>query len=194
MKHRVHLADLQPKKGEPTPYYAVEPFQLSSSPQLQNALVWLEQSLDLVQFPEVLSAAVLLASPSCRVHFSCLTGPPSVPIVGPLVRRVGPHRALEYLLAGAELSAEEAVQARLIDGVMSAEAFESWINQVLVLSPQSQELAFEMVQLQRFASQSAAETAERYGFALAFALPDAAEGIKAFLDKRHPHFRMKNEE
>ncbi|MBI4752089.1 MAG: hypothetical protein HY774_26675 [Acidobacteria bacterium] len=193
MKHTVHLADLQEKKGEPTPYCAVQPFQLSSSPGFQSALVWLEHPLNLVNFPEVLSAAVLLASPSCRVHFSRLTGPPSVPIVGPLVRRVGPHRALEYLLTGVELSAEEAFQARLIDGVMSAETFETWINQVLVLSPQSRELAFEMVHLQRSASQSAAEAAERYGFALAFALPDAAEGIKAFLEKRHPHFQMKNE-
>lgn len=151
-------------------------------------VVWMDGLLDLSQSPQVLTYAVLLGSPSLSIRMAPLTTAPKVPIIRHLTERLGIPHTLEYLLTGFEMTAAEALDVQLLDGVMELSEFEEWIARVQANSLHSQQLASEMIRLQASASQTAAKAAERYAFAFVFALPDASQGIRAFLEKRKPVF------
>ncbi|MBX7221821.1 MAG: hypothetical protein K1Y36_17850 [Blastocatellia bacterium] len=165
---------------------------MSTDWNIATRILWFDGVLDFAAQAEAFPDSIIIGGPALCLKLAPLTGAPHQPLVFSLVARVGPQRALDFLLNGFAMTAAEALQAGLVDGVMEQAGFTAWKHQVEQFSPVSQELASEMIALQAVTDSVTAEAAERYGFALSFALPDAAEGIRAFLEKRKPNFRSES--
>jgi len=131
------------------------------------------------------------ATPGAKIGLFCTT--PAVP----LVRVIGRRRAMEMLLTGRFISAEEAERFGLVNKVVSLDR----------LSQETKNLAMEMAQYSRytlafgkqtFYSQIDLTEPSAYEFAThAIAMNcldiDAQEGIKAFLEKRAPVWNNRQE-
>ncbi len=110
-----------------------------------------------------------------------------------LTRAVGKALAMDMILTGRFLSAQEALQAGLVARVVAREA---WLTEakrvgreIASKSPVSVRLAKEAVD-QAFQSPLAAGIEfERRAFYLARASEDATEGLTAFVEKRKPDFK-----
>jgi enoyl-CoA hydratase len=110
-----------------------------------------------------------------------------------LTRAVGKAKAMDIILSGRFLSAEEAERAGLVARVVAKEA---WLEEAKAVAraiaskgPIAQRLAKESVNR---AFESSLETGldfERKLLYLAFASQDAREGLTAFTEKRKPEFR-----
>jgi enoyl-CoA hydratase len=110
-----------------------------------------------------------------------------------LTRAVGKAKAMDVILSGRFLTAEEAERAGLVARVVAKEA---WLEEAKALAraiadkgPVAQRLAKESVNR---AFESTLETGldfERKLLYLAFASEDAREGLTAFTEKRKPEFR-----
>ncbi len=108
-----------------------------------------------------------------------------------LVRAVGKSVAMDVILSGRFLTADEALAFGLV-----ARVADDWLGEARALAeaiaekpPISTRLAKELV-LQAFELPlSAGIEAERRAFALALASEDAGEGLRAFLEKRKPEYR-----
>jgi enoyl-CoA hydratase len=110
-----------------------------------------------------------------------------------LTRAIGKAKAMDVILSGRFLTAEEAERAGLVARVVAKEA---WLEEakavaraIAVKGPIAQRLAKESVNR---AYESTLETGldyERKALYLAFASEDAHEGLTAFTEKRNPEFR-----
>jgi enoyl-CoA hydratase len=108
-------------------------------------------------------------------------------------RAVGKSKAMDVILSGRFLTADEAERAGLVARVVAKEA---WLEQAKAVAraiaskgPVAQRLAKESVNR---AYETALETGldyERKALYLAFASEDAREGLTAFTEKRKPEFR-----
>jgi enoyl-CoA hydratase len=110
-----------------------------------------------------------------------------------LTRAVGKAVAMDVILSGRFLTAEEALRAGLVARVVAAEA---WLDEakrvaraIAEKSPVSVRLAKEAVDQAFEAPLSAGLEYERRAFALARASEDATEGLTAFVEKRDPDFK-----
>jgi enoyl-CoA hydratase len=110
-----------------------------------------------------------------------------------LTRAVGKAVAMDVILSGRFLTAEEALRAGLVARVVAAEA---WLDEALRVaraiaekSPVSVRLAKEAIDQAFEAPLSAGLEYERRAFALARASEDATEGLTAFVEKREPDFK-----
>jgi enoyl-CoA hydratase len=109
-----------------------------------------------------------------------------------LTRAIGKAKAMDVILSGRFLDAEEAERAGLVARVVAREA---WLEEAKAVAraiaekgPIAQRLAKESVNR---AYESALETGldyERKALYLAFASEDAREGLTAFREKRKPEF------
>ncbi len=131
------------------------------------------------------------ATPGAKIGFLCTT--PAVP----LVRVIGRRRSMEMLLTGRFISADEAEKFGLVNQVVSPAK----------LSKETRNLAMEMTKYSRYtlafgkeAFYSQVDLNERsaYEYAThAIAMncfdEDAQEGMKAFLEKRAPVWRNRQE-
>jgi enoyl-CoA hydratase/carnithine racemase len=131
------------------------------------------------------------ATPGVKIGLFCTT--PAVP----LVRVIGRRRAMEMLLTGRFISAEEAERFGLVNKVVSLDK----------LSQETKNLAMEMAQYSRYTLAFGKQTFYRqidliepsaYEFAThAIAMNcldiDAQEGMKAFLEKRAPVWKNRQE-
>jgi enoyl-CoA hydratase len=110
-----------------------------------------------------------------------------------LTRAVGKAKAMDVILTGRFLTADEAERAGLVARVVAKEA---WLEEAKAVAraiaekgPIAQRLAKESVNR---AYESTLETGldyERKALYLAFASDDAREGLTAFTEKRKPEFR-----
>jgi enoyl-CoA hydratase len=110
-----------------------------------------------------------------------------------LTRAVGKAKAMDVILSGRFLTADEAERAGLVARVVAKEA---WLEEAKTVAraiaekgPIAQRLAKEAVNR---AHETALETGldyERKALYLAFASEDAHEGLTAFTEKRKPEFR-----
>jgi enoyl-CoA hydratase len=110
-----------------------------------------------------------------------------------LTRAIGKSKAMDVILTGRFLSAEEAEQAGLVARVFSQE---SWLEDakgvaaaIAEKSPVGVRLAKEAVNQAFETTLAAGLDAERKAFHLALSSEDAQEGLKAFLEKRDPEFK-----
>jgi enoyl-CoA hydratase len=110
-----------------------------------------------------------------------------------LTRAIGKAKAMDVILSGRFLTAEEAERAGLVARVVAREA---WLEEAKAVAraiaekgPIGQRLAKESVNR---AYESTLETGldyERKALYLAFASEDAREGLTAFTEKRKPDFK-----
>ena len=110
-----------------------------------------------------------------------------------LTRAVGKATAMDVILSGRLLSADEALAAGLVARVVAQEA---WLTEatrvareIAAKSPISVRLAKEAVDKAFEAPLAVGVEFERRAFYLARASEDATEGLNAFLEKRPPDFR-----
>jgi len=109
-----------------------------------------------------------------------------------LTRLVGKHKAMEMILTGEMITAQEALKIGLINKIAPVELyFEEAKNMAIAIakkSPIAVRLAKEAI-LQAFeTSLSDGLMHERKNFYMLFATKDQKEGMSAFLEKREPVF------
>ena len=110
-----------------------------------------------------------------------------------LTRAVGKAVAMDMVLSGRMLSAQEAKAAGLVSRVVPPEAYlteaQKLAAEIATKSPVALQLAKEAV-LQAFETTLAGGVhLERRLFYMAFASEDQKEGMKAFSEKRKPDFK-----
>ncbi len=110
-----------------------------------------------------------------------------------LTRLIGKNKAMEMVLTGRTMNAEEAERAGLVARVVPVAEL---LDEALKVAAQIAELSAPAVRLAREAVNSAEEAslaeglrAEARLFEATFSLEDRREGMQAFLDKRKPEFR-----
>jgi enoyl-CoA hydratase len=110
-----------------------------------------------------------------------------------LTRAVGKALAMDVILSGRRLSADEAVTAGLVSRVVAREA---WLaeakrvaGEIAAKGPVATRLAKESVNRAYETTLQAGLEAERRSLYLAFASEDANEGLTAFTEKREPEFK-----
>jgi enoyl-CoA hydratase len=109
-----------------------------------------------------------------------------------LPRLVGKGRALQLILTGGMISAEEAYRIGLVNEVVPAEQLilraESILNEIGHNGPIAVRLALEAVNTGLETNQSDGLVIEASYFGLLAGTEDKNEGTAAFLEKRAPHF------
>jgi enoyl-CoA hydratase len=112
-----------------------------------------------------------------------------------LTRAVGKALAMEMVLTGRFITAEEAARAGLINRVVPVELFLNeairLATEVAALSPLAVRMAKESVLKAFDSSLEEGLHFERKNFYLLFASEDQKEGMQAFVDKRTPVFKGK---
>ncbi len=110
-----------------------------------------------------------------------------------LTRAVGKSLAMDVILSGRFLSADEALRAGLVARVVAREA---WLDEAKRVAraiaekpPVATRLAKEAVDRSFESTLALGVEYERRLLALAFASEDAKEGLNAFLEKRRPEFK-----
>jgi len=110
-----------------------------------------------------------------------------------LPRLVGKGRALQLILSGEMISAQEAYRIGLVNEVVPAADLISRavaiLNKIAGNAPIAARLALEAVNKGLDASQSEGLLLEAAYFGLCAATEDKQEGTSAFLEKRAPQFR-----
>jgi enoyl-CoA hydratase/carnithine racemase len=135
----------------------------------------------------VASEDATFATPGVRIGLFCTT--PGVA----LSRAVGPKKAMEMLLTGQPIGADEAAQAGLVNRVVPADRLAeetmALAQQIIAASAYTLGIGkrafYEQLPLDR---PRAYEVASRVMVENALA-PDGQEGMKAFLEKRPPKWR-----
>lgn len=112
-----------------------------------------------------------------------------------LTRAIGKAKAMELVLTGRFLSAEEALSYRLINKVVPVELylFEAvqLAREIAQMSPVAAQLAKESVNRSFETHLDEGLLFERKNFYLTFASDDQKEGMKAFIEKRKAEYKGK---
>lgn len=112
-----------------------------------------------------------------------------------LARLVGKGKAIEMILTGQIISAEEAQELRLVSKVTEAgelmEAVREMAGTILSRGPLAIRLAKLVIQTGFETDQRTGLVVEKLAQAVLFTSEDKQEGTTAFLDKREPQFRGK---
>jgi enoyl-CoA hydratase len=112
-----------------------------------------------------------------------------------LTRAIGKAKAMELVLTGKFLTADEAYFYGLVNKVVPVEMY---LHEAIALAKEIAQMSPIAVQLAKEAVNRSFETSldeglhfERKNFYLAFASEDQKEGMKAFIEKRKPAYRGK---
>lgn len=110
-----------------------------------------------------------------------------------LTRQVGKYLAMEMVLAGRQLTAEEAQRAGLVNRVVPVEIYlDAAIDQARTVAdqaPVAARLAKDAILKALDQPLEAGLAYERHNFYLLFGTEDKQEGIRAFLEKRPPDWK-----
>jgi enoyl-CoA hydratase/carnithine racemase len=134
----------------------------------------------------IASADAWFATPGVKIGLFC-----STPMV-PLTRVIGRRRALKMLLTGEPVDAPTALEWGLVNDVVPGDqldaAVDALVSRILQFSPRVIGLGKHTFYEQVDVDEGAAYALTRATMAANAADDDAQEGIRAFLDKRDPHW------
>lgn len=109
-----------------------------------------------------------------------------------LTRAIGKAKAMEMVLTGRFISAEEALKLRLINKVVPVEIYlqeaTNLAAEIVSMSPIATQLAKEAVNRAFETPLDEGLQFERKNFYLCFSSQDQKEGMKAFIEKRKPNY------
>lgn len=112
-----------------------------------------------------------------------------------LTRAVGKALAMEMVLTGRFINAEEALRAGLINRIVPTETYlqetVKFAKQIAAMSPLAAQLAKESVLSSFENNLSEGLLFERKNFYMLFSSEDQKEGMAAFVEKRAPEFKGK---
>jgi len=112
-----------------------------------------------------------------------------------LTRAVGKQKAMEIILTGKAVSADEAHRIGLVNRVVPAESLmdeaKKMANEIASKPPISVRAAKEAILRAQDTTLEVGLDFERKAFYTLFATEDSKEGMKAFLEKRKPVFKGK---
>jgi enoyl-CoA hydratase/carnithine racemase len=135
----------------------------------------------------IAEATARFATPGVKIGLFCTT-----PMI-PLVRAVGRKRALDMLLSGRFISAEEALHFGLVNRVVPPEqlaaATRAWAQELAAYSRFTLGLGKQAFYEQVDLDERAAYGYAKEVIAMNCLAADAQEGMTAFLDKRPAHWR-----
>jgi len=110
-----------------------------------------------------------------------------------LTKAIGKAKSMELILTGKFLSAEEALDYKLVNKVVPVEMYleeaVSLAKEIAEMSPVAAMLAKEAVNRSFEAHLDEGLNFERKNFYLAFSSEDQKEGMSAFIEKRKPEFK-----
>jgi len=110
-----------------------------------------------------------------------------------LTRAVGKVKAMEMILTGRTLTAQEALTAGLVNKVVPAEMYlqeaVSLAREIAAMSPVAVQLAKEAINRAFETHLDEGLAFERKNFYLTFGSEDQKEGMKAFIEKRKPSYK-----
>jgi enoyl-CoA hydratase len=110
-----------------------------------------------------------------------------------LTRAVGKAKAMEMVLTGRMITADEALRWGLVNKVVPAESLLTeariWAAEIASLPPLAVRLAKESVLRSFDTTLEGGLEFERKNFYLLFASEDQKEGMKSFLEKRRPQWK-----
>jgi len=110
-----------------------------------------------------------------------------------LTRLVGEGKAMELILTGDMIDAEEAARIGLVNYVVAPEELEAKTmevaNKIAEMSPVALAMAKQAVKNAARLDLRAGLEAEVDLFALCFSSEDKEEGVRAFIEKRKPDFK-----
>lgn len=112
-----------------------------------------------------------------------------------LPRIIGMGRALEIILSGKMIDAEEALRIGLVNKVVEQgellEESKKILNQIIEKAPLAIELALKSVISGMEMSKEDGLKLEAANFSILFSTEDMKEGVSAFIEKRKPAFKSK---
>lgn len=112
-----------------------------------------------------------------------------------LTRTVGKYKAMEMILTGRSISAEEAYRVGLVNRVVPSESLmeeaKKLASDIASKPPISIRSAKEAILKAQDTSLEVGLEFERKAFYMLFATEDGKEGMRAFLEKRKPNFKGK---
>jgi enoyl-CoA hydratase/carnithine racemase len=127
------------------------------------------------------------ATPGVKIGLFC-----STPMV-PLCRVIGRRRALDMLLTGRFISADEALESGLVNKVVKreylADETERWAKRIAQYSRFTLEYGKNVFYNQVDLDESSAYRYAKEAIAINCLAEDAQEGLKAFLEKRKPEWK-----
>lgn len=110
-----------------------------------------------------------------------------------LTRQVGKYLAMEIVLVGRQLTAEEAARHGLVNRVVPPEAYLDaaleLARTVAARAPMAVRLAKDAVLKAQDAALEAGLAYERHNFYMLFGTEDKEEGVRAFLERRAPQWK-----
>ena len=110
-----------------------------------------------------------------------------------LTKAIGKARAMEMVLTGKFITAEEAMAAGLVNRVVPVEMYleeaADLASEIADMSPVATQLAKESVNRSFETHLDEGLTFERKNFYLTFSSEDQREGMQAFIEKRKPDFK-----
>jgi len=112
-----------------------------------------------------------------------------------LTRVVGKYKAMEFILTGRSISAEEAFRVGLVNRVVPAESLmeeaKKVASEIASKPPISVRAAKEAILKATDTTLKVGLDFERKAFYMLFATEDGKEGMKAFVEKRKPAYKGK---
>lgn len=110
-----------------------------------------------------------------------------------LPRATGPSMAMEMLLTGDMVDADDALRTGLVTRVIGSDTLDEFVEQMATKiahsAPIAAQLAKHLVRISQSTSLEVGLAYENDTFTYCFTTDDSNEGRQAFAEKRQPHFR-----
>ncbi len=146
--------------------------------------------LELVMATDIRIATPASSFAVSEVHHGWTSGSGATQL---LARTIGYNRAAELVFTGKRINADEAYRMGIINSIIETDTIDTYVDDMLAEMSQQSSTAMQLIKQNLRASQNMTMDMglqyENDLFAFSFTTDDAAEGMKAFAEKRKPNFK-----